>query len=155
MPNGIRAAMAVAVLLAASGGTTRLAAQAAGAEGDSATVVAVEHRWLFAGDSAALEQILAPDFLHPVSTGDIITKTQHIAYVAKHPPSPSVHKRFGRLDVRVYGSTAIATGVVEATQDGKQDGKQGVRRTVFTDVFMKRAGQWRAVSAQETGVVRG
>jgi len=151
MPNGIRAAIAVAVLLAASGGTTRLAAQATGSQGDSAAVVAVEHRWLFVGDSAAMEQILAPDFLHPVSTGDILTKTQHIAYVAKHPRSPSVHKRFGRLDVRVYGSTAIATGVVDTAQDGKQ----GVRQTMFTDVFMKRAGQWRAVSAQETGVVRG
>ncbi len=113
-------------------------------------MAALEHEWLAAGDSAHLEQILAPDFMHPVSTGDIIDKAEHIAFVVAHSSPASVHKRFERLDVRVYGTTAIATGIVDA----QQDGAQGVRRTVFTDVFVKRAGRWQAVSAQETEVVR-
>lgn len=149
MPNAMRALLACALVVAGAGGTRRLAAQNAGGHADSAAVVALEHRWLSLDDSAALEQILAPDFLHPVSTGDIIDKAQHIGYVAKHPRADSVHPRFERLDVRVYGTTAIATGVVHAVQDGKP----GARRTVFTDVFLKRAGRWQAVSAQETLIV--
>lgn len=149
MPNARRAALALALIVAGAGGAVRLAAQDAGAHADSAAVVALEHKWLSVGDSATLEQILAPDFMHPLYSGDIIDKTQHIAYVARHPRSPSRHTRFERLDVRVYGIAAIATGIVDATQDGTQ----GVRRTVFSDVFAKRAGKWQAVSAQETEVV--
>lgn len=146
MPNAMRAATLALAIISTSAG--RLAAQSAGGSADSAAVVALEHEWLSAGDSATLERILAPDFLHPVFTGDIIDKAQHIAFVAAHPTRASTHTRFARLDVRVYGTAAIATGIVDAVQDGKQ----GVRRTVFTDVFVKRAGRWRAVSAQETEV---
>src|SRR6185437_6197339 len=70
MPNAMRAVLACALVVAGAGGTRRLAAQNAGGHADSAAVVALEHRWLSLDDSAALEQILAPDFLHPVSTGD-------------------------------------------------------------------------------------
>lgn len=124
------------------------AAQSPSVGADSDAVVALEHTWLASGDSATLERILAPDFLHPVFTGDIIDKSEHIAFVAKHPRPAAVHTRFERLDVRLYGSTAIATGIVDAVQDGTA----AVRRTVFTDVFVKRDGRWRAVSAQETEV---
>lgn len=148
MPNGMRIVLACALMAAGAGGAGRLAAQDAG-HADSAAVVALENQWLSVDDSATLEQILAPDFLHPVSTGDIIDKAQHIGFVAKHPRPASVHPRFERLDVRVYGTTAIATGIVDAVQVGKP----GVRRTMFTDVFLKRAGRWQAVSAEETDVV--
>lgn len=126
------------------------AAQSSHVRADSDTVVSLEHAWLASGDSATLERILAPDFLHPVSTGDIIDKSEHIAFVTKHPRPTAVHTRFERLDVRLYGSTAIATGIVDAVQDGPA----GVRRTVFTDVFVKRGGRWQAVSAQESEVAQ-
>lgn len=148
MPNRIPAAglMLAVVALAATLGSA--AAQSSNVRADSDTVVSLEHTWLASGDSATLERILAPDFLHPVSTGDIIDKSEHIAFVIRHPRPTSVRTRFERLDVRLYGSTAIATGIVDAVQDGQA----GVRRTVFTDVFVKRGGRWQAVSAQETDV---
>lgn len=149
MPNAMRAALACVAIVCAAGAAGPLAAQDAGGHADSAAVVALEHQWLSADDSTALEQILAPDFLHPVSTGDIIDKAEHIGFVARHPRPASVHPHFERLDVRVYGATAIATGIVDAVQDGHP----GVRRTMFTDVFVKRGGRWQAVSAQETDVV--
>ena len=146
MPNrtSVIAIVCVAASLAAVG--ARAGAQSPTVRADSDTVVSLEHTWLASGDSATLERILAPDFLHPVFTGDIIDKSEHIAFVAAHPRPASVHTRFERLDVRLYGSTAIATGIVDAAQDGKA----GVRQTVFTDVFVKRGGRWQAVSAQET-----
>ena len=127
----------------------RLVAQSPSVRADSDAVVSLEHTWLAAGDSTTLERILAPDFLHPVFTGDIIDKPKHIAFVARHPRPASVHVRFERLDVRLYGSTAIATGIVDAVPGAGA----AVRRTVFTDVFVKRGGRWQAVSAQETDVV--
>lgn len=150
MPNRT-SVVAIVCVVASLGAIGAVAgAQSPSVRADSDTVVSLEHTWLASGDSATLERILASDFLHPVFTGDIIDKAEHIAFVAKHPRPASVHTRFERLDVRLYGPTAIATGIVDATQDGKA----GVRRTVFTDVFVKRGGRWQAVSAQETEVAR-
>lgn len=148
MPNRTQVLVVAFAALAMRVIGTRAAAQSPSARADSDAVVSLEHTWLATDDSATLERILAPDFLHPVFTGDIIDKSEHIAFVAKHPRPASVHTRFERLDVRLYGSTAIATGIVDAVQDGTA----AVRRTVFTDVFVKRDRRWRAVSAQETEV---
>lgn len=113
---------------------------------DSTSVVAMEREWLVAlSDSATLERVLAPDFVHQLASGDEIDRRQHIAFVVAHP-LPSVPRVFERLDVRLYGTTAIATGIVRAKADPPQ-------RTVFTDVFVKREGRWQAVSAQETPIV--
>jgi hypothetical protein len=68
----------------------------------------------------------------------------------KHP-HPAGHKaRFEKLEVRVYGETAIANRIVEAS-DGPDDKS---KRTVFTDVFVYRAGRWQAVNAQENAMVQ-
>jgi hypothetical protein len=47
------------------------------------------------------------------------------------------------MHARVYGMIGIVNGIVVA--------KQGdiMQRTLFTDVFANRDGQWRAVNAQE------
>jgi hypothetical protein len=50
----------------------------------------------------------------------------------------------------VYGETAIANGIVEASD--VPDDKP--KRTVFTDVFVYRAGRWQAVNAQENAMVQ-
>ena len=150
MPNGMCALVAAAVLIGTSLRADPSYAQAIGARADSDSVIALEHAWLDHEDSTTLERILAPDFVHALPSGEIIDKAEHVDYVAKHPRPASVHSRFERLDVRVYGSAAIATGIVDATRDGQP----GVRRTVFTDVFVKRDGRWRAVRAQETNVVK-
>ncbi len=150
MPNRTSVVVIACVVAALGAIGARAGAQSPRAGADSDTVVLLEHTWLASGDSATLERILAPDFLHPVFTGDIIDKSEHIAFVVKHPRPASVHTRFERLDVRLYGNTAIATGIVDASRDGMA----AVRRTVFTDVFVKRGGRWQAVSAQETEVAR-
>ena len=46
--------------------------------------------------------------------------------------------------MRIYGTTAVANGIVAATlPDGR------VQKTAFTDVFAFRGDRWQAVSAQE------
>jgi Domain of unknown function (DUF4440) len=108
-------------------------------------IIRVEQRWI--GNEynpAVLDSILADDFVHVLPEG-LISKQEHIAYVRAHPmPALKVH-RFERLQVRVYGNVAIANGIVLAVP------MSGVpRRTLFTDVFVLRAGRWQAVNAQET-----
>jgi hypothetical protein len=97
-------------------------------------------------DPVALEDILAPDFLHVVPVG-IITKEEHIRFLREHPaPGQHTHKRFEDLHVRIYGDTGIVNGTVIETTD------RGERKTLFTDVFAYRDGKWQAVTAQELPV---
>jgi len=138
--------LAAAALLAAPV-QARLIAQSR-AQADSTALVALERRWLAAEhDSATLEQILAPDFVHVVPTGDFLTKAQHIHYSVLYTPPPGGRYEFETLAVRVYGDIGIATGIVRAT-----DAKGKVDRTAFTDVFARRGGQWQAVNAQENHI---
>jgi hypothetical protein len=103
----------------------------------------VEMRWLqHIDDPAILGSILADDFVHVLPSG-FITRQQQIEYVKTHPRSPQETRSFETLTVRVYGETGIANGIVDTTN------ASGTHRTVFTDVFVKQDGQWKAVNAQE------
>ena len=103
----------------------------------------IEQRWLqHIDDPAALQSILADDFVHVLPSG-FINKQQHIDYVKAHPRAPQESRSFEDLKVRAYGDTGIANGIVVVS------GPSGTSRTVFTDVFVKRDGRWQAVNAQE------
>lgn len=119
-------------------------------DADRAAVVALENDWLsHESDSVSLNRILGEDFIHPVPQGFFLTKKEQIEWSVKHP-HPIGHKaRFKTLDVRVYGDTAIANGIVEASDE--PDSK--LHLMIFTDVFLYRDGHWRAVNAQENVVV--
>ncbi len=107
-------------------------------------ITRVEARWLASLDNPdALESILADDFVHVLPTG-IITKREQLDYQRKHPPKYHPKRSFDAMSVRVYGDVAIANGAVLAV-----DEREGKRKTYFTDVFVKRNGQWQAVNAQE------
>ena len=48
----------------------------------------------------------------------------------------------GRMDVRVFGDTAVVTGAVD------ESAENSTHHYVYTDVFVKRAGKWLAVASQ-------
>lgn len=109
-------------------------------------VIRLENRWLANKDNPdVLDSILADDFVHVVPAG-IISKQEHISFVRAHPNALTGMHKFEELQVRVYGSVAIANGIVVA----EAAGKGAERRTLFTDVFAFRNGRWQAVNAQET-----
>jgi hypothetical protein len=111
-------------------------------------IVKLENHWLAVeNEPAALDDILADDFLHVLPQG-IVTKREQLDFMRAHPaPKDGTTRRFEDLRVRVYGTAAVATGVVvAATHNGK------TQKTAFTDVFALRAGRWRAVNAQETSL---
>ncbi len=147
------AAIGFTALCCGVGALVKMPAERTGtrrASADSAAIVAIEHAWLQASDTAVLARILAPDFVHIVPGGHFLTRAEHLAWVATHPHRPDVRRRFGALAVRVYGSVAIANGIVIA---GDTTGHE-LGRTAFTDVFVRRDGRWRAVNAQEDVVRR-
>lgn len=112
-------------------------------------VTQLERRWLQNEyDPAALNSILADDFVHVLPNG-FISKQQHIAFVQAHPQQKLLKRQFEQLRVRVYGSVAIANGIVaELPAKAAKDGP--ALKTLFTDVFAFRSGRWQAVNAQET-----
>ena len=116
---------------------------------DRDALIALENDWLKNEHNAAeLEHILAADFLHPVVTGDVLTKAQHIQFSSRHLPAPDLTKHFEDLQVRVYGDVGIVNGLVVATDKGGNV----AGKTVFTDVFVYRDGRWQAINAQENAV---
>jgi Domain of unknown function (DUF4440) len=118
---------------------------------NSNALIALENQWLKnEHDAGELERILASDFMHPVVTGDVLTKTQHIEYSSKHLP-PGRARHFENLQVRIYDDVGIVNGLVVTTN---KDGNT-VDKSVFTDVFVYRDGQWQAVNAQENAVTKG
>src|SRR5215467_4968557 len=116
------------------------------AEKSKQELMDLENHWLqVEDDPAALESILAPDFLHVVPAG-IITKGEQLSFMRRHPRREQGSKHFENLHVRVYGNVGIVNGEVVAA------GKQGAQKTLFTDVFAYRDGKWQAVNAQELPV---
>lgn len=118
-------------------------------EANRQELIDLENSWLKSEHQRAdLERILAPDFVHPVITGDFLTKEQHIDYSTRHPPPANLHHRFEKLMVRVYGNVGIVNGIVVTSDENSKD----VDHTIFTDVFVYREGRWQAVNAQENKV---
>jgi hypothetical protein len=118
------------------------------AKRDRQTLINLENEWLNANDAQTLDRILASDFVHPVFTGDFLTKAQHIDWFTKHPRPTNLKPRFERLDIRLYGDFGIANGtVITSDENGKEIGNN-----VFTDVFAYRNGRWQAINGQETDV---
>jgi len=118
-------------------------------DSDRDALIALENEWLKnEHNAAALERILASDFLHPVVTGDVLTKDQHIQFSARHLRPPDLTNHFEGLQVRIYGNVGIVNGMVVTTNKDRRP----VNKTVFTDVFVYRAGRWQAVNAQENAV---
>jgi len=116
---------------------------------DQQSLIELENTWLQGEHNAALlERILEPDFVHPVATGDFLTKAQHIYYSSRRVPPANLKQHFDQLKVRLYGDVAIVNGIV-VTND--QNGKQ-LDRSIFTDVFAYREGRWQAINAQENKV---
>jgi Domain of unknown function (DUF4440) len=121
-------------------------------DADRAAVVAVENDWLsHLSDGPSLNRILADDFVHPVPNGLFLNKPGHIKWAVEHPRPAGWRARFEKLEVRVYGATAIANGIVETNDNAEAQ----PRKTIFTDVFVYRDNRWQAVNAQENEIANG
>ena len=117
-----------------------------GASGDKEQIVKIEKDWLQnLHKRSLLDEILAPDFIHVVSQGAFLTKAQHINWAVKHAEPKGYKQKFDTLFVRIYGIIAIASGIVETFNQNDVS----IRKSAFTDVFLKQNGRWQVINAQE------
>ena len=120
---------------------------------DEATIRRLESAWLAAqnsGDTATILRLLADDFERPVAAAGRFVNRSEIADFYRtrpRPPRPRAPSRFESLSIGLYGDMALARGVVAgADSAGKPT------HTLFVDVFARRNGSWRAISAQENPI---
>jgi ketosteroid isomerase-like protein len=108
-----------------------------------------EARWIDAlerRDGAALQALLDDDFLDVTWKGEVRDRGAAIAAL-NAPGRPPMTQELRDVRVRfAVPDVAIVTGV-NAVSSKAPDFTARVR---FTDVFVKRGGAWKALSAQET-----
>jgi ketosteroid isomerase-like protein len=114
------------------------------------TLMQMERDWGAAEikkDYAAVERILADDWVGIDYSGNIVPKEQAIADL-KSGTSTLVSEELGPMTVRVFGNTAVVTG--SDTEKSADRGKDSSGNYVWTDVFVLRNGRWQVVASQST-----
>jgi uncharacterized protein (TIGR02246 family) len=117
--------------------------QTAQASGAMSEVAQLERDWAAAvsrGDAEALIQMLADD-VRLVEPEGIVTKTDAAAGFRKRFASSKCKEVIDRVDVHVFGDTAVATGEYSGVcvTAGKEE---KTNTTTFGDVAVKRNGRW-------------
>jgi ketosteroid isomerase-like protein len=118
------------------------------------TLMQLERDWSQASlnkDIAALNRIMADDWVNIDFQGRTLTKTQTIANLKSGLPATQA-AGLGEMKVRVFGDSAIVTG--SDTGKSTSKGKEVVEKYLWTDVFIRRNGRWQAVASQSTKVSR-
>jgi ketosteroid isomerase-like protein len=104
------------------------------------------------GDGAALERLLADDYLLVNSQGKSETKADFIRdYTAKG--SSFAPFTIQEPVEKVWATGAVLGGVVDA--HGTSDGKPYAVRLRFADVWAKRDGKWRVIYTQARRALPG
>lgn len=98
-------------------------------------------------DIATVDKILAADWSMIDVSGKTISKSDALAALKSGDLSYD-SLTWGDMDVRVFGNTAVVTG--SSDEKSSYKGKDTSGHSVFTDVFVKRNGNWQAVASQLT-----
>ena len=108
-----------------------------------------EARWVNAldrRDGATLRALLDEDFLDVTWKGEVRDRQAAVAALSA-PGRPAMTQTLQDLRVRfAVPDVAIVTGVNAVSSKSPEF----AARIRFTDVFVKRGGEWKALSAQET-----
>ena len=134
---------ATAVLLAAS-------MTAFGATNDEQTILDLEKQLSAASaanDVAALESMVADDYIGIEAIGQVETKAQWLGGIKSKALIVDAEVP-SQLKARIYGDVAIVTGHL-SIQD-RRNGKAGHHEVMFTDAWVKRNGRWQCVQYQGT-----
>ena len=117
--------------------------------GTQSKIIALEKAWNQAyklGDRKALDTLLDDQIVLINDDGSVQTKTQFLATV-KATNSQEQQVAPESMSVRVFGNTAIATGVFRAK------GVEGGKRYVRLDTWLFNAGKWVCVATNATPVL--
>ena len=140
----LRLCLVTAVFLAsltASSSMTQLKSDA------GSKILVLETKWNDAykrGDIAAMNSLLANEFIITVEDGSTFSKSGYIA----HYGDTTVHvetSEMSDLKVRMHGKTAVVTGAYH--EKGTSKGKPYEYRDRFTDVWMNMNGPWQVIAS--------
>ncbi len=135
--------LAVAMPLLAFGQATSTKA-----EGE-AEIMKMEDQWVqsrAAKDPTVTESLLADDLLGAGPNGQALTKQQYIDLVMAGNFAAGKAEQSDRK-VRIYGDTAISTGVVTGV------GPKGTDKVRYLRVYVKSNNKWKLVALQGNRVV--
>jgi len=103
------------------------------------------------GDASPFERYIADTFVFTDSDGGVTDKT-HLVSDIKSGDLKFESSKLDDLKVQVYGNTAVAT--YGTTDKGNYKGKDISGQYRWTDVFVKRKGQWQMVASQGTRLAK-
>jgi ketosteroid isomerase-like protein len=97
-------------------------------------------------DAATIDRLLADDF-GGTTNSEVYSKEQAIADL-----TTGVHEmlELDNINVRVFGDVAVAT--MGQTEKSRHDNEDFSGRYLFTNVWVKTDGQWRAVASHGSRV---
>ena len=124
-----------------------LAAVTASAAQDASRVLAMENAWNHAelrNDAAAVQLLLADDFVMTVAEGTLYNKQQIVDSVRDKSYHPDLLQSTDMV-LHAHGSTVIVTGAYH--EKGIDKGKPWERRGRFTDTWMFLDGRWQCVAS--------
>ena len=110
----------------------------------------MERDWakaLVVGDVAVLKRIIADDWLETSWDGTSFGKTKAVADLSSGPIGS---ESMDPIRVRVFGDMAIVT--TGDTEPSSSPEDNGSAHYVWTDVYLRRHGQWQVISTQGSKV---
>ena len=114
---------------------------------DRAALEALNRDWLTAyrtRDVAALDRVLADDF-EAVYPGGAVLRKADVLKTASDPDRVITAITWDKLKIMVFGDVAMVTA--QTSIAGTAAGKPFAAVNDYADVYVRRAGTWRAVSA--------
>jgi hypothetical protein len=97
------------------------------------------------GDRATIERIIAADWTTTGPDGAVRTRPQVLSEVFDTRVHRIQQIAIDRVSVRLFGEAAVVSGRTHAV--GEFAGQTYDVRIRFTDVFVRRRGQWQAVAS--------
>jgi ketosteroid isomerase-like protein len=110
-------------------------------------ILGLEAKWNEAykrGDIAAMNLLLADEFIITVEDGRTFSKAGYIAQAGGGTTLVEVSE-MSDLKVRIHGNTAVVTGAYH--EKGTIKGKPYENRDRFTDVWMLIDGRWQVIAS--------
>jgi ketosteroid isomerase-like protein len=123
---------------------------------DIQRLIEIQHQladaWV-AGDRAAIERLVAPDWMVTHVAGQRLTRTDVLRDMFESSATRIESMTVDDVDVRLFGDAAVVTGRTHAR--GVQADAAFDVSLRFTDVFVRRSSRWQAVASHATMIVPG
>ncbi|HZZ06542.1 nuclear transport factor 2 family protein [Paraburkholderia sp.] len=107
-------------------------------------------RALVEADIDSLQKIVSDDVVHVHANGKADNKAAYLAMVEKQIRFLTASRE--KLDVRVYGDLAVATGRLDQAIEMKESAQRIDMHVMTTQVWAHREGGWQQVSFQATNL---